>query len=344
MKAARFEGTGILNVIDLPEPVPTSKEVRLRVLQAGICATDLHILQGHFPVQPPRVLGHELSGVVDAVGEDISPDWLGKICGVRPARFCGTCSACQNGYPELCFRFECLGNTRDGGYAEAVLVPEDQLVWLPGVQPEKLVWLEPLACVLHALDACHAGHSRSVLITGAGVLGRLMVLVLKATSSARIAVADPNPEKVSQALSLGAQKGWVVPHSGEIPQIDEEIQSWDPDGISAVIDTSGSPAAIERAIRWAGMAGQVLLFGVSDPAAHFPLYPEVIFRKELHLSAASGMTPRSFDQAVELLRSDLVDPTSLVSEIIDLKQVPEIIRDRTRMSAGKILIQPGRKN
>ncbi len=342
MRAVLFEGPDILRIVDIPQPDPAPGEVRLKILLAGICATDTHILHGRFPVRPPRVLGHELVGVVEAVGAGVSPDWLGRTCGVRPARFCGVCSACREGRPELCLRFECLGNTRDGGYAEATCVPAGQLVDLPGVPPEVLVWLEPLACVAHALEACQADRSRSVLILGAGVLGRLMLQTLKKTTPARLAAADPNLRKTRLALAAGAEKAWVVPRMGATPGLDEHIRHWAPEGVQTIIDTSGSPEAVERALQWAAPAGQVLLFGVPDPEAQFPFHPGLVFRKELRILATSGMTPSSFERAVALLREAALDPTGLVSEVIGLDEVPQVFRDRERLSAGKILIQPGR--
>ncbi len=342
MRAVLFEGPDILRIVEIPRPDPAPGEVRLNILLAGICATDVHILHGRFPVRPPRVLGHELAGVVEAVGSGVSPDWVGKTCGVSPARFCGVCAACRDGCPELCLSFECLGNTRDGGYAEAACVPAGQLVDLPGAPAEQLVWLEPLACVIQALEACQAAQSRSVLVLGAGVLGRLMLQTLKLASRARLAVADPNLRKTRLALAAGAEQAWVVPHTGAALEIDAQIRRWASEGVQTIIDTSGSPEAIERALGWAAPAGRVLLFGVPDPEARFPLHPELVFRKELHILASAGMTPPAFERAVALLRQGRLDLAGLVSEVIGLEEVPQVIHDRERLSAGKILIQPGR--
>lgn len=340
MRAVIFDDPGSLRLGELPTPAPEAGEVRLKVLLAGICATDVHIFHGHFPVLPPRVLGHELAGVVEAVGPGVSPDWLGKTCGVRPARFCGACPACRRGFPELCSHFQCLGNTQDGAYAEQTIVSADQLVCLPGVSPEALVWLEPLACVLHAFDACQAYRSDTLLILGAGVLGRLMVQALHVSSSARLAVMDPNPEKVERAVQLGAETGWLVPRGGAAPHLAQKLLGWAPDGVQVVIDTTGDPQAIGRALDYAGPGGRVLLFGVSDPSAELTVRPEVIFSKELTLLAASGMTPASFDAAVDLLGSGRLDPTGLVSEVIPLEQVPAVLQDRSSFKAGKVLVRP----
>jgi threonine dehydrogenase-like Zn-dependent dehydrogenase len=115
-----------------------------------------------------HVLGHELAGVVDAVGLGVAESWLGKTCGVQPARFCGQCTACLAA-PELCARFDCLGNTRDGGLAEYTLVPAAQLVpWEGGRLSELSGWSHlPACCRLFRWWLCRA----CILVLGGGVLG-----------------------------------------------------------------------------------------------------------------------------------------------------------------------------
>jgi 2-desacetyl-2-hydroxyethyl bacteriochlorophyllide A dehydrogenase len=340
MQAIIFEGPGILRFTTVPEPFPSSGEVKLRILMAGICSTDVHIFKGRFPVQPPRILGHELVGMVEAVGRDVSNEWLGKICGVRPAWFCGLCQACQQGSPELCLNFQCLGNTHDGGFAEKTIVGVDQLVRSPDLDPQALVWLEPLACVVHALDLFQPIGNKSVLVVGAGSVGRLMIQTLHSISSARIAVVDPHPEKIKLALALGAHAGWVVPRKGNTLQVDRYIRDWSKTGPQVVIDTTGHPEAVERALDWAGLAGKVVLFGVSDPASKIRIQLEDIFNKELDIQAIVGMTPNSFQSAYHLLQSRAVDPLSQATVHISLDQVPQSLEDRALLGIGKVIILP----
>lgn len=340
MQSVVFYGPGELRLEDYPIPVPGENEVRLGVILAGICSTDLHICQGHFAIQPPRVLGHELVGLVDALGPGVPVHWLGQMCGVSPALFCGECAPCRSGAPELCANFACLGNTQDGAFAEFTLARLDQLAPLGNLSPESAVWLEPLACVLHAIRAASLVGRGPVLVIGAGTLGRLMVQVLRATGEAPLAVVDPNPLKIEQALAEGAQAGWVVPRSGPVPDVDREIQRWSVGGPQTIFDTTGAPAAIERALVWAGPKARILLFGVSDPAARLNIPPSLIFSKELTLSATAGMTPDSFQEAEKLLRSRRLDTAALVSTVIDLSEIPGVLRDRGSLQAGKVLVSP----
>jgi threonine dehydrogenase-like Zn-dependent dehydrogenase len=285
-------------------------------------------------------LGHELVGIVEELGPGVSQDLAGQACGVLPARFCGACSACRKGLPELCARFECLGNTHDGGYAEAAIVRVEQLRPLDGLAPEAAVWLEPLACVLRALKLAGQGSKGPLLVVGAGVLGRLMALAGAAYPFSRIGIVDPNPEKVEAALACGAQAGWTVPRTGRTNALEAELQRWAPEGPTAVVDTSGAPDTVERAVRWAAPGGRIILFGVADPDSRVYLSPAAFFAKELSLLAAAGMTPASFDQAEVWLRSGRIDPTGLVAATIGLEALPELLLGRAPRYKGKVLVRP----
>jgi len=325
---------------DLPLPIPGAGEARLRVLLAGVCRTDQHIVAGHFPVRGPRVLGHELVGVVEAVGEGASPDLLGQTFAVLPARFCGQCPACRRGLPQLCQRFECLGNTHDGAFAGATLARVDQLRPLDGIAPESAVWLEPLACVLRALELA-GSREAPLLIAGGGVLGRLMVMAAVSAGFSHLAVVDPNPHRLQAAQGCGAEAGWIIPRTGPALELDAALTEWAPEGLPAVIDTSGTAETLERAVRWVAPGGRIILFGVPDPDARACLPPSTLFAKEVSLLAASGMTPAAFEQAENLLRSGGLDPGTLVSDVVGLETLPELLLGRGPRREGKVLVRPG---
>ncbi|MBX3065002.1 MAG: alcohol dehydrogenase catalytic domain-containing protein [Anaerolineae bacterium] len=353
MRAMVFRGIGEVQAASLPTPVPAAGEALLRVHSVGLCMTDMHIMMGHFAVKPPRVLGHELAGVVTAVGAGVDPAWIGQLAGVSPARFCGHCLPCRNGSPHLCANFECLGNTHDGGLAEFTLVRGEQLVALPnGMTAERAVWMEPLACVLHALETAVAlprikgndGRTR-VLVSGAGTLGRLLIQALRFSASndddsaVSVAVVDPNADKVRIALAAGAEAGWIVPRSGSADETAAQIRAWADGSLMAVIETSGKAIAVERSLDWATPRTRIVLFGVSDPQDRAAISPSSILAKELSITAAAGMTPATFDAAARLLNDDRLDTASLVEQVINLEQVPDALTRMSQRSTGKILVR-----
>lgn len=328
-------------MVQAPDPYPAAGEVLLSVSLAGICATDVHIYHGHFKVAAPRILGHELAGVVEAVGPGVDKGWLGKTCGVRPAQFCGKCEACLRGNEEFCLNFQCLGNTRDGGYAEKTLVNVGQLVDLPGLGLEALVWLEPLACVMKALDLAQIKGGEAALVIGAGVMGQLFIKTLRALRFTHCAIVDPNLEKITRAVQNGAEHAWVVPRTGKARHIDQLLKLWDQGGPQIVIDTTGKPEAFRRASKWVGVGGRIILFGVPNPQARLNMNLAELFHKGISVRPCNGMTADSFRAGAALLASHRLDPTDQAAVHINLSQVVQTFREGALFSQGKVFIHPG---
>ena len=342
MRAVSFQGPGKLIPVDLPRPSPGPGEVLLRVTVAGVCQTDVHIVQGHFTVRPPRVLGHEFSGEVVAIGEGVSSPQVGQSVGVSPATFCGECVYCQRGQPQQCQRLRCLGNTEDGGWAEFSLIRADQAVSLGSLQSEQAVWLEPLSCVVHALERCTNLEATTALIIGAGPLGLLTLQALQNYGAGLVAVVDPNPGKIERASGLGAECAQVVERTGDTLAVDKVLQAAAPLGFDLTIDTTGKSASIARAVRWTGRVGSIVLFGVSDPADQLVVSPAEIFDKELTIRAVAGSTPTSFAEAVRLMQTGDLDTDALVWRTVGLDEVPEAVSVLMQPGEkGKVLVYPG---
>ena len=119
MKGLRFHGCGDLRLEELPVPDPGPEEVRIRPLAVGVCGTDAHILHGEFPAPAPVVLGHEVSGLVEAVGAEVKGFREGDFVTVQPNTFCGVCRFCRTGREHLCPELRGYGVHANGGFAEA---------------------------------------------------------------------------------------------------------------------------------------------------------------------------------------------------------------------------------
>ena len=174
MKAARLEAPGSMTLRDVDKPVAAAGEILVKVLAAGICGSDRHMYRGEYPTARPVTLGHEFSGIVEAVGVGVTRFSGGEMVTIDPNIACGTCKACRNARPNLCERLTAIGVTRDGGFAEYAAVPEAQAFALPaGLDPVHGAFSEPLACCLHAIDKAGIGAGDSVAILGGGVIGDL---------------------------------------------------------------------------------------------------------------------------------------------------------------------------
>ena len=336
MKALLFTQPEALELVERPVPQPGSGQVLIRVDAAGICTTDVHIFHGHFAIQPPRVLGHEVTGTVMELGSNVAQTSLGQRVGVQPARFCGHCSACRQDLPELCANFACLGNTQDGGYAEYTIVNADQLVALGSIPTDIGIWLEPLACVLHGLSRVSLRQQR-VVIAGAGTFGKLFTQVLARIHNMSAAIVDPNQTRLDDAISMGASHGWQVPRMGPTPELDTEIAAWLDNGPALLIDTTGKGESIERLLRWAAPGSTILLFGVSDPETQISVSPASLFARQLCLTTSIGMAPAAFDAAFRLLQEGRLSLEPLIVARVALAEVPALL---PRMPSGKVVIKP----
>jgi len=288
------------------------------------------------------VLGHEFSGEVIATGAGVSNLTVGQVVGVNPATFCGECVYCRRGQPQQCQRFRCLGNTEDGGWAEFALIRADQAVPLGEMRPEEAVWLEPLSCIVHALESYPNLGEAAVLIIGAGPVGLLALQTLRMYGARPVAVIDPNPGKVERASQLGAERVQVVERTGDTPAVDAALGAVAPLGFDLTIDTTGKSASIARAVRWTGRTGTIVMFGVSDPADRLMVSPAEIFDKELTIRAAAGSTPDTFVEAVRLMQTEDFDTDSLVWRKVGLDEVPQAVTALMQPGQkGKVLVYPG---
>ena len=197
-----------MKVQESPVPKLEPDGVLVRVMACGICGTDVHIYEGDkgaADTTPPVILGHEFSGVVEAVGEKVSRVKAGDRVCIDPNSLCGACSYCRTGIGHFCENMVGIGTTVDGGFAEYCAVPESQVYRLAaGISFEEGAMAEPLACCLHGIDLCEIRPGSAVMVIGAGMIGLLMVQLAKLSGVRLVAVLEPVEEKRIMALKLGA--------------------------------------------------------------------------------------------------------------------------------------------
>lgn len=182
---SRLASPGTMDLVAWSVPDPEPGEIRLSVKACGICGSDLHSFHGQFPTAP-GCPGHEISGVIDALGNS-SKHWReGDAVVVEPLWRCGQCAYCTQGNYHQCKKFELYGATRHGGLASHILVPECCLFALPSTIDHQLGALaEPLAVAVHSLRQANLGPDSSVLILGAGSIGLLTIAAASKSSASR---------------------------------------------------------------------------------------------------------------------------------------------------------------
>jgi len=283
MRAARFhEGEHRLSISEVSIPQPADDEVLVRVAGAGVCHSDVHVLDGLFAefMLSSVTAGHEIAGEVAAVGPAVRDLEIGQRVVVMVGWGCGHCSLCVGGHEQLCAQGVEAGSTADGGFAEFILVPHRRHVVPIDIDP---IDATPLGCA--ALCAYAAvkrimgflpGSGGRVVVIGAGGLGQYAIQLLRHLTGARVIAVDSRSEALLVATSLGADS--VVEADPESESKTAVIEAT-AGGADAVIDFVGSGKTIDLAFASARTRGIVALLGLAGgtaPYGFFATQPEVV--------------------------------------------------------------------
>ncbi|HPP59393.1 MAG TPA: galactitol-1-phosphate 5-dehydrogenase [Candidatus Hydrogenedens sp.] len=281
MKALRLHKVGDLRLEDVPTPFPQATEVLLRISACGVCGSDIPRIFEHGTYKYPLVPGHELSGVVENVGLETSRDWIGKHVVVYPLIPCRQCSACYSGYPTQCSNYDYIGSRRDGGFAEYVTVPADNIIPVPeGIPLELSALTEPCAVAFHAVHKMKVSPGDSVLITGSGTIG-LLIAIWCRNAGAHVFMTDIVVDKLRFARSLGFQH-LLDATQASVHQWIKQKTSY---GIDIAFETTGHPSGIESAIESCRINGQIVLVGnpaLNEMKINSKCY-SLILRRELSI-------------------------------------------------------------
>ncbi|RZC35825.1 D-arabinitol dehydrogenase 1 [Asbolus verrucosus] len=271
----------------LEVPKTTADGVLVKVAYSGICGTDLHIIQGEFPCNPNNTftLGHEFSGTVVEVGQNVTNFKPGDKVSVDPNNGCKCCKFCHSGNPHFC-KTGGINNTigiyRDGGWANYALCPEEQ----------------PISCLAHGWDIVSPIHvGEKILVTGAGIIGNLWVCALHLQGHRNVTVSEPNTARLEMLKNLDTGFTLLTPD-----QLVKNQQA-DPNYLFDVaIDCSGYPPAVEHAISLLNSGGKLCIFGVAPPHGRISIAPFDIYMKEMKIFGVN-INPFSFPKSLGLLEA-----------------------------------------
>ncbi len=261
MKAAIFQREKHIEIQELPDPKPAPDEVLVRVVACGVCGTDVHIYAGQLKqgIKPPVVLGHEIAGVVEAVGPDVGNVKVGQNVAIDPLITCGSCQYCHQARPNLCPDMTTIGYVRNGGYAQFTVAPATHVYPLsPQTPAQAAILVETLACVLNGYDKLSPRPGRTAMVLGAGTVGLLWNQLLRKSPITKLIHSEPVAFRRRRAQQIGADLT-VDPTKEDLAAT---ILQTDPEGIDYVIDASGDPHAVAEGIRLVKKGGTFMIFGV----------------------------------------------------------------------------------
>ena len=226
MKAIVFPKAHQFEVQQVNDPTCEPDDVVVEVTSCGICGTDLHIFHAEYMSDFPLIPGHEFHGKVVEVGKKVTGLKLGDRVAVDPNLYCGKCNNCRNEQSNQCTNLSVVGVTRDGGFAEYVTVPERACYAIPNHMTDtQAAFIEPLSCVVYALQRLRVYPADRVLIIGAGPMGLLLVQALRHSGASLITVLERQEHRLNMAKGMGAN---TIVLAGD--EQDQHLRELAPDG------------------------------------------------------------------------------------------------------------------
>lgn len=321
MLAARSTTPHDVVLEELPDPVAGPGEVVCRVLACGVCGSD--VSDAYVARKLPAVLGHEVVGEVVQTGAGV-PQWeTGDHVVIHHHAPCGDCRRCRRGHETLCDQFRATA-LDPGGFAEqvrieAALVPE--LLAIGALDPIACTFVEPLGCVLRALDRAGLAEGDALLVVGAGCNGLLAVAAARARGAETVWIREPREDRRALAQAWGA-----VPHGDE------------PADVAFV--TTAHPDAIATAAGALGIGGTLCLYATTKPGATLGLDAEQLFLREITVLTSWSAGPQDMRAAHELIASGAIDPLELVTHRLGLGETARALELQRRGEAIKAVVVP----
>ena len=340
MKALRKiqKGKGYLELIDISEPHPGPNEAKIKVHYAGICGTDLHIQTDEYHYNPPVTLGHEFSGVIVELGNNIKNFKLGdRVVAETNAEVCGDCELCRAGRFCLCPYRKQLGAEKDGTFADFVLTREQTLHKIPeNVDMLSAALSEPLSCVVHALfERSKILPEDIVVVLGPGAIG-LMALQVAKLMGAKVVVGGTSID--IQRLNIAKKIGADYCMNIEKENIHDLISDLtDGNGANVILECSGAPPAVEMGLDLLKKRGIFTQIGLS--ARPLSINFDKICFKEIDLFGSLSKTNFSWHKTLKLLSSKTIDVRQLITHTLPLEDWEEAFRIAREKEGLKILFK-----
>jgi 2-desacetyl-2-hydroxyethyl bacteriochlorophyllide A dehydrogenase len=322
LKAIVCEEPHKLSVGTRQPPLPASGEALIRIRRVGLCGTDYHIFSGEHPyLQYPRVMGHELAGVVEtSSGPSFKP---GQIVTVNPYLACGRCIACRKDKPNCCAAIKVLGVHTDGGMCELLAVPQSALIDASGLTLEQAAMVEFLSIGAHAVSRARLTPGARVLVVGAGPIGVAAALFAR-LDGAQVTIVDLRASRLEYARDrLG-----LDPALGSSEAVRAELgKRTDGEMFDCVFDATGNVRAMRSGLEYVAHGGTYVLVSVVKEEIAFP-DPE-FHKRETTLLASRNALSADFERVVSSIKGGVIPTDALLTHTFPAletpRRVPELI-------------------
>ncbi len=327
MRAISCAAPGELRLIEVDPPTLQPGWVRVGIRHIGICGTDYHIFEGTHPfLEYPRIMGHELSGVVlDANGSDRLA--AGQAVVINPYLPCYHCPACREGKTNCCETLKVIGVHSDGGMTDEIVMPEANLYPADGLSLRDAAMVEFLSIGAHAVRRTELRRGARALVVGGGPIG-LGTAFFARIAGAEITLLDAAPDK------LDAARGFGFAAFGPEAVEGADFAARKGSGFDAVLDATGSIAAMNRSLFHVRSGGAYTLVGVIKGDLVWP--DQEVHRRELTIRASRNATKEDFDHVMASLRAGLLPTDRIATHQTTLERVPVDMPVWTHQRTGLI--------
>lgn len=337
MKSFLLYGPKEVRAAEKPMPDCASDQVIIQTKFTGVCGSDIHYFRdgycGSFKPKYPFALGHEFSGIIYQVGDQVKGLSVGDEVAIDPSMPCGTCNFCRGGQYNLCMQMRYFGSAscdphHDGSMGEFVMAPAANCYVLPkGISLSQASLLEPLSVALHAVRQGPPVAGRRVLITGGGPIGQLIVRVVQAFGALSVAVSDVSEYARNFALASGVQQ--VID-----PASENDIQNLT--SFDIAFEASGNPAALSNGIQLLRRGGTLILVGTLPET--FSITGNAIMSKQLRL-LGSFRFANVFEDAMNMVAAGKINLEGMITDTYTFNDIPMALqRALERRDSMKIQI------
>ncbi len=317
MKAAYYTGNKRFTIESAQPVEPGEGEAQVSVSYCGICGTDLHVFHGGMDqrVGNHRVIGHEMSGTIAAVGKKVAGLEIGEPVVVRPLSACGDCPACRRGHAHICQNLKFLGLDTDGAFQQRWTVPAHTIHKIPADIPlEHAALIEPVAVACHDVRRSRLVAGEDALVIGGGPIGILIAMVAN-RRGATVTLSEVNPHRLQLAQSLGFR----ALNPQEVNVAEQIYAQTANKGADVIFEVSGTQAGVDTMTEAAATRCRIVMVAIHGTKPTVDLFK--FFWREIELLGARVYEPEDFDQAIALVASGTIDCNSMITDVRPLDEI-----------------------
>lgn len=322
---------------EVPQIEPGAGEVKIRIMKIGVCGSDIHVYHGKHPfTKYPVTQGHEVSGIVDRLGEGVEGLKVGQKVTIQPQVVCGKCWPCRNGKYNLCENLKVMGFQTTGTASEYFTVEQKKVTPLPEeMSLEEGAMIEPLAVAVHAVKQAGDVTNKDICVLGAGPIGNLTAQVAKGMGARKVMITDVSDIRLGKAAEVGVD---VCINTMKKDFAKAFVETFGPDKADVIYDCAGNNITMDQAIQNARKGSTIILVAVFAGPATVDL--AVLNDHELDLNTSMMYRNEDYLDAIRLVKEGKVQLKPLISRIFPFKDYLEAYHyiDDNRESTMKVII------